>query len=820
MSAIVLGVAAQVAITSFRDTLNHTIDNQARDLLGADLVFEKRSSLTSADSSLIDSISSQTASEIRFASMVYQPNGTGTRLSQIRALSGPFPFYGTFQTTPAHVFDPEGTDNVAVIDESLLLQFNASLGDSIAVGNRQYKIAGVIEQVPGEAAIVSVFGPRVYIPRKDVIGSPLLQRGSRVEYRVYVKLAGTITPADILNRLREHRKTSGLRYDTIEERKEDFGEAVANMAKFLNMVGFIALLLGGLGIASSIHVYIKNKVSTIAILHCVGSSTRQTLLIYLVQALILGAGGAVIGSLLGLGIQFIFPLIFSDFLPVEVDYYFSPLAVSVGLSTGIFISVLFALIPLLSIRNISPLNALRSAHSNLSVNLPRSIKGLIYFLIVAFIGLYAFFLTQNIAALYFTAGILIAFIILYGVAKGLIFLTNSLSFQSWSYIWRQGIANLYRPNNQTVSLVLTLGLGALLIFSMIFSQQMLMNELKIDRDTDQANLVFFDIQSDQIDPLTELLQEKQFPVIQKTPVVTMRLEKLNGKTLDEIRKDTAKNINSWPFRHEYRVTYRDSLVNSEKLQSGRLADHYKYGLEGTIPVTLADNVFEDLNASVGDTLLFNVQGMPVETYISGVREVDWQRVQPNFLVVFPTGVLESAPQIYIAVTRVKNDRQLASIQNAVVSQFPNVSAINLQMILDTVQNFLDKISFVIQFMALFSIFTGLLVLLSSVALSRYQRLKESVLLKTLGASKKQVIKINGVEYLLIGLLASITGFIIAIAASWMLGYFYFNLVFTPNWLPVFAAIIFFCLLIITVGMFASRDLFRKPPLEILRLENV
>ena len=820
MSAIILGVAAQVAITSFRDTLNHTIDNQAKELLGADLILERRSPFIASDSTLIDSISTNQASEIRFASMVYQKNSTNTRLSQIRALKGPFPFYGELKTEPVGAFQNFEHSNSAVVDESLLIQFNSSVGDSILVGGKTYQIAGIIKQIPGEAAIVSVFGPRIYVPLESVQSTSLLQRGSRVEYRRYLKLADTIQMEELLTTLRSYRKKTELRYDTVDERKEDVGEAVANMAKFLNMIGFIALLLGGIGVASSIHVYIKNKLSTIAVLHCVGASRRQTLLIYLLQALMMGFGGAIAGTLLGLIIQLGFPFVFSEFLPVQVDYFFSPFAVVLGLGVGILVSVTFALMPLLSIRNISPLNTLRMTDTNLSSLLNRPTKGAIYLLIFLLIAAYAIILTEDFAGAYFALGIAVAFFVLTGVAKLLIWATRSLPLNGWGYEIRQGIANLYRPNNQTISLVLTLGIGSLLIFSMLFSQQMLLNELKLNRSGDQANLVFFDIQPDQIDPLVSLLKEEKFPVKQKIPMVTMRLEKVRGQTVAEIRNDTSRNVQMWTLRHEYRSTYRDSLSETETMMDGEFIGTYDDGLNGVVPITLADNVYEDLSAEIGDTLEFNVQGMPVKTYVSGVRKVDWQRVQPNFLVVFPTGVLEPAPQIFVAVTKVNNEKELAFIQSAVVSKFPNVSSINLQLILNTVQEFLDKISFAIQFMALFSIFTGLIVLLSSVALSRFQRLKESVLLKTLGAQRRQIIKITGIEYLLIGLLSSLTGLIISLGVSWLLGYFYFDLVFVPSWWSIIAIVVSFSLLIVFVGMFASRDLFKKSPLEILRLEGI
>ncbi|MDX1673066.1 MAG: FtsX-like permease family protein, partial [Balneolaceae bacterium] len=221
---------------------------------------------------------------------------------------------------------------------------------------------------------------------------------------------------------------------------------------------------------------------------------------------------------------------------------------------------------------------------------------------------------------------------------------------------------------------------------------------------------------------------------------------------------------------------------------------------------------------IGDTLTFDVQGVPIETYVSSIRQVDFQRVQPNFFMLFPAGVLEQAPQIFVTVTRTPSREISANIQEAVVSDYPNVSAIDVSLILQTINSFIDKISFGIQFMALFSIITGLIVLASSVATSRYQRMRESVLLRTLGASKKQIIKILSVEYFFLGVLASLTGLILSVGSTWLLGYFYFDLTFVPNLWVIVAGTIIIASLTVAIGMINSRSIYQRTPLEVLRAE--
>jgi putative ABC transport system permease protein len=364
--------------------------------------------------------------------------------------------------------------------------------------------------------------------------------------------------------------------------------------------------------------------------------------------------------------------------------------------------------------------------------------------------------------------------------------------------------------------MLSLGLGILLVSTLYFSQDMLMKELEFATRKDAPNLIFFDIQPDQNEGTNQIIKEKGLPVLQNVPMVTMRIDSLRGRSSEAINKDTSNHVHGWALRREYRSTYRDTLIDSEKLIKGKWIG--KAPDKGPVPVSAAQHIAEDLNLNIGDHLTFDVQGVPVQAYIASIRKVDFQRVQPNFFMLFPTGILEQAPQIYVTVTRTPNQQVSASIQQAVVQNYPNISAIDVSRILETINQFIDKISYAIQFMALFSIITGLIVLASSVATSRFQRLKESVLLRTIGASKKQIVKILAVEYFFLGILSALTGFILSLGATWLLGYFYFGITFTPNlWVILIGTTIVTALTII-IGMLNSRSVYKKTPLEVLRLE--
>jgi putative ABC transport system permease protein len=346
---------------------------------------------------------------------------------------------------------------------------------------------------------------------------------------------------------------------------------------------------------------------------------------------------------------------------------------------------------------------------------------------------------------------------------------------------------------------------------------MLINRVSLTGSGSQPNMVLFDIQSNQKDSVAALAKQYQLPILQQVPIVTMRIEAINGKTAADVRKDTASKISERAFEWEFRVTYRDSLTDSEKLTAGKLSAPVKFPGE-VVPISMEEQYAQRINVKMGDSILFNVQGTLVPTVIGSMRKVDWQRVQTNFRVVFPPGVLEPAPQFHVLITRVPSPEVSARFQQAVVRHYPNISIIDLHLILKVLDDVLSQIGFVIRFMAGFSIITGLIVLIASVLISKYQRMQESVLLRTLGASRRQILAITALEYFFLGALAAATGILLSLAGSWALARYSFKTPFSPDWWPVIILFVAISLLTILIGIFNSRSVVNRPPLEVLRRE--
>ncbi len=817
MSSIALGIAALVAISSLGKNLEAAIDEQAKSLLGADLLVRSRQPFAPETEALFDSLGGMQSREVGFASMVYFPKSNGTRLARIRALAGDFPFYGDFETAPEAAAQSFRTGQNALVDDALMLQYGAAVGDSIKVGAVQFRIVGRLKKMPGESAANAFIGPRVYFPLPYLEQTQLVQRGSQITYAAYFKFSREVEVKKLVAAIKPHLEAQRLRSETVASRKEDLGEAMQNLTNFLNLVGFIALLLGSVGVASAVHVYIKQKLSAIAVLRCLGAATRQTFNIFLIQALTLGVIGSILGAAIGVYIQTLLPKVLGDFLPVKLEAAISWPAIGEGMLVGLAMALLFALLPLISIRNISPLLTLRSDYEAAAIH-KDSWRWLLYALIAVAVSGFAMRQMQGwLQGLIFALAVGAAFGLLSAAAKLLTVCTRKFFPDGWSYTWRQGLANLFRPHNQTLMMMLAIGFGAFLISTLYLTQHTLLRQVSLTGADQQPNLVFFDIQPDQQAEVATLIRAEGLPLMQQVPIVTMRLEQINGKDVRELQKDSTSGIPGWALRREYRSSYRDSLNDNETIIAGKFQKRVDQPND-TIYVSLEKDIAEELKVKVGDELMFDVQGVPIATRIGSVREVNWQRMMPSFYVLFPHGVLEGAPQFHVIVTRAQSNAQSARLQQAMVQRFPNVSGIDLALILNTVDAVLSKVSFVIRFMALFSIMTGLLVLAGAVITSRYQRIQESVLLRTLGANRRQIFRIMAVEYFFLGGVAALTGLLLAAAASWALAVFVFKTSFSPALMPMLAILILIMGLTMLIGLMNSRGIIDRPPLEVLRAE--
>ncbi|MBK9335978.1 MAG: ABC transporter permease [Lewinellaceae bacterium] len=834
MSAIVAGIAALTAVRSFSVNLTADIDREAKSLLGADLLIQGNSPLP--DSIMTEVMATpgiQRARVYNLLSMAYFPKSNGTRLTNVRASDPGYPFFGSWKSVPANSWQTYHTGGKkALVEHGLMLQFGVQPGDTIQIGTQAFAIEGDLLSRPGRAGIGSAIAPVAFIPFEWLDSTELVQKGSRVWYQYYFKIPDPTVLDSLVPRLEKPLDKAGMDWETVETNKQSIGKAFGNFSTFLNLVGFVALLLGCIGVAGAVHIYIKDKLATVAILRCLGASGRKAFYVYLVQVAGIGLVGAVLGAALGSLIQMALPWVAKDLLPIaDVSTDISMVSALQGVLLGVSVAVLFALLPLAGILRTSPLRTLRTSFGEQETTSGWLQWGVYALIAAALLGFTRWLIGDWKETLWFIGGIAVAFAVLWGIARSLTFLLRKFFPKKWSYVWRQGIANLFRPENQTVLLVVTIGLGVMLLSTLFLTQNLLLRQVEFSGSGNQPNMILFDIQTDQKDSVADMVRTHGMPLIQQVPIVAVRVEEVDGqrKPVEEEeeveqvergdqreRDERDSSISRWVWDREYRVTFRDTLIDTEQIIEGEWVGVHRPG--EPIRVSISDNLQRGMKAKVGSKIAFNVQGTRLETVVGSIRKVDFNRVQTNFMVVFPTGVLEPAPQFHVVVSRVADAAQSAAFQSELVQRYPNVSAIDLTQILKSVDEVLGKVSFVIRFMALFSILTGLLVLISSIYQGKFARIRESVLLRTLGASRRIILRIIALEYLLLGGLACLAGVGLSVGSAWALARFAFNIPFAPDWWPLLLTFAVITAITVLIGLLNSREVVRKPPLEVLRQE--
>jgi len=825
MSSISLGVAALVAIDSFSSNIVQSVKDQSRALMGGDVSFNSSKPFAPAMDSLFDSLSHNGLSFARvttFPSMAVVPRTAGTRFAQVRGVTDNYPFYGNIVTEPAGLWAMLHQGANAIVDPSLLTSLNARVGDTLKLGFGTFTIVATIKDVPAAAGIAEMLGPRIFIPAKYIAETQLLVFGSTADRSVLAKLPPNVDPDKYVKPLRKRVEDQQVRMRTVTQTEMRTSDAIENLSNFIGIVGLVALLLGGIGVASGVRAFVARKIDTVAVLRCLGASSGQVLAIYVVQAAAMGLIGAAAGAALGVGIQFVLPHVMKDFLPIDVQVSVVPIAVVTGLAVGGWIALVFALKPLLALRNVSPLQTLRR-DTDADVlrmrwsDLPRIAVNVA--LVSSVVGIAFLRARTTRQALSMSAATGFAILALAASAALLMWAARKGLRSGWPYVVRQGVANLYRPGNQTRAVTLALGFGAFLISTLYLVQHNILRRFTTAAAESRGNVVFFDVQQDQASGLDSIVRARGNEVVQTAPVVTMRIAAINGKKITDMRPVARgqRGRSQWAFRREFRSTFRDKPAASETIVGGKWFDTTALKTpQDTGEISLEEGIAQELNVKLGDIITWNVQSVEIPTRITSLRKVVWTRFEPNFFAVFAPPVLEAAPKQYVLLAQVKDPAAVALLQRAVVNQFPNISSIDLTSIKRTVDRIVARVSLAIRFMALFSLAVAIPVLFSAVSATRRARVREGVLLKTLGATRGQIAKILLAEYSLLGVLGGLTGMLLSMAGGWAVVRYVFKMPFGLPFLAVAGIATVIVALTLLIGLLAGRDAFRETPIAALR----
>jgi len=808
-ACITLGVSALVGVGSFADSLERTVARSAKSLMGGDVEVRSSQPLPGKVSALAGESDGVAVTRVRELVAMAQAGRSESQLVELKAVEPGYPFYGALATEPAGPLDTLIGGSRALVHETFLARLGLRVGDRFRVGDAELTVAGIVVKEPDRAVGVFSLGPRVLIAAEDLDRTGLVRPGSRVRYRTLFRLPEDRDPQAFRDRLAA-ALPDVQRVATYTQAQPGLRRFWDQLTMYLGLTGLVALMVGGIGVAVSVNAFVRRKLASIAILKALGAGWRPLVAAYLLQTALLGLGGSAAGALLGSAVQPLLAPALARLLPLELTLTFSLRAVLSGVAMGVGVTLLYALWPLLAIRHVPPALILRAEiEPRLRGRRPWAAA------IPIAAGLAALALWQagswKIGAL-FAGGLAAALLLLALGARLVIALARRVRWRAPA--WRHGAANLHRPGSHAGPVLVSLGLAVMLVVSIALLDRSLRAQL-LERAPGSAPAFFFiDIQTDQAEPFARLVAaEGATAPAELTPVVRSRLAAVNGAALTSAER--SRRDDAWYLTREYVLTWAAEAPGHNTVVAGRWWTPAEAAREPLISVE--EEIARQLGVGLGDTLTFDIQGVPVTARVTSLRHVDWRSLSSNFFVIFSPGALDGAPSTLIATVRVPPERE-PRLQSAVVAAFPNITAIPIREVLERVGAVLDQIALAVRLVAAFSVGAGLIVMAGALAVTRQQRLYQSVILKALGATRGFVSRVFAVEYALLGASAGVAGSVLAAVLAWAVLRFALDVPW--RWAPgiLLAGVATATALALAVGFLGTRRLLGRRPLGVLRSE--
>jgi putative ABC transport system permease protein len=822
---IAIGVGAIVALRSIIQSVRQVLSTEARTLIASDILvssdrpwqpgtLDRIAARIAAIPGAQHIASTEMATMARPADETSESNAVA-RVVELRAVQPGFPFYGQLTLQDGRLYTHDLLKGKgALVRPELLAQLGLAVGDRIAIGKTQFTIRGVISNEPGRSLSAFSLGPRVVVDYEDLPDTGLLTFGSRVVRQELLRVPEASIDA-LARDLQAELRPQFVRVRSYRDRQEQIGEDFERAENYLSLVGLVIVVLGGIAVSSVTRVFVQQKMRTIAVMKCVGGTSRQILAVYLLQALMLGILGSLIGVALAAIAIAAIPEGMNQIGTVTVAYGLTRSAIAQGVGIGTLVALLFAMVPLLEVRRVKPSLLLRHDTTGRRFD---------WFQLLATVVVGAALValaTWQAASLRVGLSVCIGFIgltlVLYVVGLLLTWMTRPLTKSSW-FPLRQAVLHLARPGNQTSVILLTVGLGAFFIMGVRGLQVNLLSQFAMQIGEDTPDLFLVDIQKDQAAPLRAFLAERLPGTEPKLlPVLRARVTG-RGVSLEELEDLKGRGLLS----REYTITYRAGLEPNETLVAGRFPNPASASSPDAMPeVSIEESVRERFDISVGDVMRFDVLGRPINAKVTGIRHVEWRDGRSGgFMFVFGAGTFEDAPHWFIAPVKANtaNAADRARLTHDLVVRFPNVSVIDLREILQAVRKVFGVVTVAIDVVGSLVILTGGLILVGAVAVTKFQRVYEAAIFKTLGASSRMIAAMLMVEYGLLGTLAGAVGSFGALALGWGISRYALDIPWRPVLHENVISTAVTSLLIMTIGVVASADVLRRKPLATLRSE--
>jgi putative ABC transport system permease protein len=810
---IAIGVGSVVALRSLIQNLSRAVASDARALLTADFQISSNNPFSPSEISVIEEVinKSKIVEERNEAitTTATARSSEGLQTIELKGIEPPFPMVGNFNLSDGRPFDFSLIENQgAVVQEFLLEKLNLKIGDYVQIGRAEFEIRATFEQEPGGASGFRL-GPRVFVEKKAFDEAGLTRMGSRVQRRILYRTSDDPTP--IVSELRNALKDSVLRISSYKESEENIGEQFARTENYLSLTGLLILVLGGIGVWNVARVFVEQKRKTIAVLKCLGADSRKVIFVYLFQILTLGLIGSFFGVFLAQLALWFARSRFGEALPEKMDYAVHYSAAWQGVLLGLLISLLFSVLPLLQIRSIKPNLLLRDETGEKMRRLDWTKWLFAVFTLAGLLGLAVWQAGSVKIGVVFLTSLAGASVILYLAAMALTWvLKKTKKFSSFSI--SQAINSLYRPGNQTRTVLLAVGLGAFVVLAVQSLQTNLIREFDFTRNQTIPSLFMVDIQKSQIEQVKNLAIQATGENVQAIPTIRARIALVNGEPFDFQQKEVRQRQGQ--IGREFAVTYRPYLDTNEIITDGTFWNETP---SSETEVSVEEGMSKTLGISPGSVITFDILGRRINARVTSIRKIDLRNTRTAFVFVFRPGTLEPAPQTFVLpITKQLPATERFRFQRQVLDIAPNVQIFDVADILTAVTRLINNFVLAISFVGSFVILTGILILIGSVALTKSQRIYENAVLKTLGAKRAGLLTILMTEYAILGFLAGLIAAFFAVLLSFVVTRYILEVNWEFDvWLMIFGVLIT-TVLVTIVGTLASFSVLFKKPLAVLR----